>query len=233
MNMVVRVVSQTDEPTSERQRYRLAGWAAIVAAIAFLVQPLSVGFLPFDLQEMRDPVELSDYWWAGSLQSAEFAVMAGAVFVLVAAARGIAPQSQWQQVTWGLGVVSGVGFLLQSALSAATYSWWLMQDASSFTPDTEVRSAILFGTFVVGYAFLGTANLATAGWLFGLIFTMRRAGLVGTVFTVFAGLVATVLVIGTVAGFTIPTVLLHLPLWLVLGVKLIRASAAKTVTAPQ
>jgi hypothetical protein len=127
--------------------------------------------------------------------------------------------------------VSGVGFLLQSSLSAATYSWWLMQDASSFTPDPQIRTAILFGTFVAGYTFLGVANLGTAGWLLGLVLGMRRAGLAGMVLMVFAVLVATMLVAGTLSGFTIPTVLLHVPVWVVLGVKLLRAGRAVTATA--
>jgi hypothetical protein len=225
MGMVVRV-SETDQQASDRPAFRLAGWAALVAAVAFLVQPLSVGFLPFDLEEMRDPVALSTYWWAGALQAAEFAVMASAVLTLVVALREVVPQTPWQQVTSALGLVSGVGFMLQAALSAATYSWWLMQDASSFTPDPEIRSAILFGTFVAGYTFLGAANMATAGWLVGLVLAMRRAGLIGSVFTVFAVLVAFALVAGTLTGFTIPTVLLHLPLWVLLGIKLLRTYRA-------
>lgn len=223
MGMMVRVSDGVDGPVTHR-RHRLAGWSALVAAMAFLVQPLSVGFLPFDLEDMRDPVALSEYWWAGTLQAVEFAVMAGGVFVLVAALHEAG--SPWLRVTATLGFVSGVGFLLQSALSAATYSWWLMQDASSFMPDSEVRSAVLFGTFVAGYTFLGAANLATAGWLVGLVAAMRGAGLAGLGFTAFAMVVAGVLIVGTVAGFTIPTVLLHLPLWLVLGVKLLHSSRA-------
>jgi hypothetical protein len=105
-----------------------------------------------------------------------------------------------------------------------------MQDASSFTPDPEIRTAILFGTFVAGYTFLGAANLGTAGWLVGLVLGMRRAGLAGTSLMVFAGLVATLLVAGTLTGFTIPTVLLHLPVWVVLAVKLLREGRARTAT---
>ena len=229
MGMVVRV-SDGGQRASDRARYRLAGWAAMAAATAFLVQPLSVGLMPFELEDMRDPVALSAYWWAGTIQAVQFAVMAGAVFALVVALPGFGSPSPWDRVIVALGAVSGVGFLLQSSLSAATYSWWLMQDASSFTPDPEVRSAILFGTFVAGYTFLGAANLATAGWLLGLVLAMRRSGLAGTGFTVFSVVVATVLVAGTVTGFTIPTVLLHLPLWVALGVKLLRTGRAETAT---
>jgi len=108
MGMVVRV-SDTDERASDRPRYRLAGWAAVVAACAFLVQPLSVGFLPFDLEAMRDPVALSTYWWAGMLQAVEFAVMAVAVLMLVVELQVGWRASPWLRVAWGLGVVSGAG----------------------------------------------------------------------------------------------------------------------------
>lgn len=226
MNMVVRV-SDDSERVSNRGRYRLAGWASVVAALAFLVQPVSVAFLPFDLESMRDPVELSRYWWAGALQSLEFAVMAGAVLLLVTAVQHAAPPA-WPGAMPVLGAVTVVGFVLQSALSAATYSWWLMQDATSVSPDPEARSAILFGTFVVGYAFLGAANLGTAGWLVTLVLTLRRAGMAGRLLTLFSVGVAVLLVLGTVTGFTIPTVLLHLPLWVVLAVTFLRAARAET-----
>jgi hypothetical protein len=226
--MAVRVL-RTSVVDSHRCGLRVAGWAAIVAALAFLVQPLSVGFLPFDLEEMRDPVELSRYWWAGTLQAAEFAVIAVSVLVLVAALRPVWVESAWGRATWVLGLASGMGFLLQAALSAATYSWWLMQDASSFTPDPEARSAVLFGTFVAGYTFLGLANLASAGWLMGLAASGRRSGLIGAAFAAFAVFVAAILTVGTLTGFTIPAVVIHLPLWLALGVKLLRSRPASEV----
>ncbi len=231
MEMVVRV-SDGGEVRQGPGPSRRAGWAAIAAGLAFLVQPVSVGFLPFDLEEVHDPVELSRYWWAGTLQAIEFTVIAVAVLVLVVSLRSVEQQqrSDWGQVTWVLGMASAAGFLLQAALSAASYSWWLMQDASAFTADPEVRSTILFGTFVAGYTFLGMANLASAGWIIGLVAAGRRTGLDGAVFAGFAVLVATALAVGTLTGFTIPTVIAHLPFWLVLGVKLLRARPATAAT---
>jgi hypothetical protein len=226
--MSVRV-SRTVAVDIYQRSYRVAGWAAIVAALAFLVQPLSVGFLPFDLEEMRDPVELSRYWWAGTLQAAEFTVIAVSILVCVAALQPVWVESAWGRATWILGLASGLAFLLQAALSAATYSWWLMQDAASFTPDSEARSAILFGTFVVGYTFLGLANLASAGWIMGLAASGRRSGLIGAAFAGFMLVAAAILTVGTLTGFTIPTVVIHLPLWLALGVKLLRARPASEV----
>ncbi len=96
MGMVVRVSAGGGQST-ELVWFRWAGWAAVVAAAAFLIQPVSVGFLPFDLEEMRDPVALSAYWWAGTLQAVEFAVIASAVFVLVVALWDVGEPTPWQR----------------------------------------------------------------------------------------------------------------------------------------
>ena len=225
MPMVVKV-SGAPAPVEDRRGQRRAGWAAVAAAVAFLVQPLSVGFLPFNLEEVRDPVELSRYWWAGTLQAVEFTVVALAVLVLVSALRPLWHDGPGGGVTYLLGCISGGAFLLQASLSAATYSWWLMQDASEFSPDPQVRSAILFGTFVAGYAFLGLANLASAGWIIGLVISGRHRGWLGVPFSVFALAVAALLAVGTLLGFAIPTVIVHLLFWIMLGVKLLRSAPA-------
>lgn len=222
MDMVVRV-SEGSEARGERRGHRMAGWAAIVASGAFLVQPLSVALLPFDLEAVHDPVELSRYWWAGTLQALEFTVIGAAVLTLVVAVRELGARSVAGQVSCLLGCVSGAAFLLQATLSAATYSSWLMRDASTFVPDAGIRSAILFSTFVAGYAVLGLANLSTAGWLLGFVRWGRPAGLVGAVLTTVLLLVAVLLVLGTVSGVTIPTVLLHVPMWWAVGIALLRA----------
>ncbi|HSJ21940.1 MAG TPA: hypothetical protein VK964_15320 [Nocardioidaceae bacterium] len=204
---------------------RPAGWAGVVAASAFLVQPLSVAFLPFDLQEIHDPVELTSYWWAGSLQAAQFLLIALAVLVMVTQLRRTWPRSALGDVAVVAGAVTAAAFLLEAALSAATYSRWLMMETVSFSDDPTVRGAVLFSTYVVGYSFLGAASLATAVWLVGVVFLGRRRAYVGLAMSVILLALAMLLVVGTVTGFAIPTAILHVVAWAVLGVRLLRISS--------
>jgi hypothetical protein len=224
MGMDIRITRDAAE-TDRSVSLRRAGWAAVVAATAFLIQPLSVAFLPFDLEEIHDPVDLSVYWWAGSLQAAEFLVMGVAVLAMVTQLRRSWPTSALGDVTVVAGVITGAALLLESALSAATYSRWLMMDAAQFSDDPSVRGAVLFSTYVVGYAFLGAASLATAVWLAGVVILGRRQGYLGLPMTVLLTALAALLVVGTVTGFAIPTTMLHLVVWAALGIRLLRHSA--------
>jgi hypothetical protein len=208
-----------------------SGWAAIAAAAVFLIQPLSAAFLPFDLETIHDPMDLTRYWWAGTLQALEFVVMGTAVLVMVSALRRVWPASTLRDVTGAAGLVAGTGLLLEAALSAATYSAWLMEDTARFSDDPSVRGAVLFSTYVSGYAFLGATCVASAVWLVGVVAFGRRLRYLGTVMSVFAGIVAAALIVGVVTGFTIPTVILHVPLWLALGVRLLRARALPAAPA--
>jgi hypothetical protein len=60
----------------------------------------------------------------------------------------------------------------------------------------------------------------------GLVISGRHRGWLGVPFSVFALAVAALLAVGTLLGFTIPTVIVHLLFWMVLGVKLLRSAPA-------
>lgn len=108
-----------------------SGWVALVAGVVFLVQPLSVALLPVNLEEIHDPVELTEYWWAGTVQSVEFFIIGIAVLVMVTALRQVWPVSTLREVAGAAGIVAAAGLLLEAALSAASYSSWLMRDTAT------------------------------------------------------------------------------------------------------
>ena len=137
--MAVRV-SRTGVVDSHRCGLRVAGWAAIVAALAFLVQPLSVGLLSGGgyVEDMRDPLEVDRCWWVGVVAAVEFFAIGVGVLILVTALRRTWPRRGLADLSGVAGQLTGYAFLALAATYLVSHSWWAMPDVALYTDDADV-----------------------------------------------------------------------------------------------
>jgi hypothetical protein len=128
------------EDDGRRSELRLAGRGGLLAGVAFLVQPLSVGLLSGGgyVEDMRDPLEVDRWWWVGVVAAVEFCAVGVGVLVLVTALRRTWPRGGLADVCGAAGSLTGYAFLALAATYLVSHSWWAMPDVALYSDDAEV-----------------------------------------------------------------------------------------------
>jgi hypothetical protein len=222
-----------------RQTYRIIGWAALLAALSNLGQPVVVALTPavFGTSEMvTDPAILRGAAWLAFLEGGIFlGVAVGVGFLvlgmdeLLGSARSVAGSAHIV-----VGIAAAFGWLLVASASLARYSS-VTGAASSF--GEEGRSVFFQGWALSLATGLLLASIASGIWWIGTAVRGLRAGVLGRPLAVFAGLVGALNVLASLLG--IPwLVLLQIPLFIVLGIVFLRragrlaSTPRSTETAP-
>jgi hypothetical protein len=211
---------------------RTAGIAALVAAVAYLVQPIIVFVInPETTGAGGYPVadDLLNVRGLVPLELAEFGTVGVATLVLVVALdrlrRSVGAESVLGTVGTLLGVVGAAGWLGAAALTLGVYGL-LATNLGEITPDPTLQQAVIQGS-LVGDGMLDLGLVGIAGWLAVLGTSGRRAGLVGWPLAIVALVVA--------AGMLLPALILLVPFgglliipgFLALGIGLLVRSRAR------
>jgi hypothetical protein len=173
-------------------------------------------------EDMRDPLRVDSWWWVGVVAGVEFLAVGVGVLVLVTALARTWPSSAVADVARIAGVTCGVAFLALAATYLVSHSWWAMPDTADYSSEAEVRGAIGAALAYVGLIFVALACLGTAVWAVGVVVLSRRLGHLGRVSALTVGVIAAIIGLGTLAQMAIPFAVLHIVLWLTLGVRLVR-----------
>lgn len=219
-----------------RQTYRIVGLGAILAGLAYLVQPLVVTLVPvvFGTNEMvTDPAVLQSRLWLAAIETSAFLGVAVGMGLIVIGFDELLDSagSVLSRAHLFLGLASAFGWLVVASAAGARYSS-VTGTASSF--GQEGRSIffqaqaldIVTGVFV--------ASIASGIWWIGTAVRSRRAGILGRPMAVFAGLVGAVTLLPNLFGLPW-ALLLQIPLFLVLGITFLRRAgglATRSSTEP-
>jgi hypothetical protein len=152
----------------------------------------------------------------------EFLAVGVGVLVLVTALARTWPSSTVADVARIAGVTCGVAFLALAATYLVSHSWWAMPDTATYSSDPEIRGAIGAALAYVGLAFVALACLGTVVWAVGVVVLSRRQGQLGRASALTVGVAAALIGIGTLAQMAIPFAVLHIVLWLTVGIRLVR-----------
>jgi hypothetical protein len=214
-------------PDADRSvELRRAGRGALLAGLAFLVQPLSVGLLSGGgyVEDMRDPLQVDSWWWVGIITGAQFLAVGIGVLILTTSLRQTWPRSGLADVAGAAGLLTAYAFLGLAATYLVSHSWWAMPDVALYTDDAEVRGAVAAALAYLGLVFVALACLGTVVWTAGVVRHTGRVGDVGRGTTITVGIAGALIGLGVLAQMAIPFAVLHVVLWLTLGVRLSRTS---------
>jgi hypothetical protein len=215
---------------------RRAGWGAITAAIALALIPLTVFGAPFVGIEYRAGAEAFDpvtnaQWTAGLLGLVEVVEAIG-IAILVVNVRRALPDAPLRD----LGALAGglwVGALALHAASlmvqntpAQAENWLSLND------DISVRAMIGAAVTVVQWSFFGVAVLAALAWTVTFVRAGRPVGIVGLGSAVPALILASLAAILAALGIIPPAATFaQIPLWLLIGIPLVRRARKVALSA--
>lgn len=222
-----------------RQTYRLIGWAALVAALSNLGQPVVVALAPavFGTSEMvTDPAILRGAFWLALFEGGIFLGVALSVGLLaigmdelLGSVRSVAGRAHMV-----VGTAAAFGWLLVAAASVARFSS-ATGEASSF--GQEGRSVFFQSWALSVVTGIAVASIASGIWWIATAVRGLKAGALARPLAVFAGLVGALNVLGSLLG--VPwLVLLQIPLFLVTAIVFLRragrlsSTPRSTETAP-
>ena len=223
--------------------YRTAGRAAIVAGVAYLVQPIIVFLLDpaagiaYDENDPSafypNPVDALTTWYLGSIQAIEFTVIAVASLLLVLSVgtitrRSLGEAGPWAQATHVLGLIASVGWLLTAGAAFASHLL-VAYSLTDFQVDAETQKLALQAATLGMAPAIALVMVGTGGWMLGLAVTGRRAGLIPAALRVIAVIVGVALLANVLINPTgVPTFgLVVIPAWIALGcVLLVRGRRA-------
>lgn len=212
----------------ERRFYRVAGWAAIIGALAYIAQPIIV-FSLFPPTESTDPAATFDdvasmqsKAWTGPVELLLFATIGAAIMVLaVAVGRLLAERPSlgavWPRVTTILGIISGTGWLFAAAVGAALRSS-VGAALAETGADQTMQRAVIQGANIVVTAGLMLAMIALGGWLIGFIVLGKRSAIIGWPLAVVSALMLCGVLSASVPTVPPMGVLLLIPYLLTLGI---------------
>ncbi|KQO99674.1 hypothetical protein [Leifsonia sp. Leaf264] len=213
---------------TDRRFYLVGGWAAIIGALVYIVQPIIV-FTFFPPTESTDPRAIFDdvasmqaKAWTGPVEVALFTAIGAAIIVLaVAVGRLLAERASlgaiWPRVTTSLGIISGAGWFFAAAVGAALRSS-VGAALAETGADQVMQRAVIQGVNIMVTAGLMLAVIAFGGWLIGFIVLGKRGALIG-----WPLVIVSALMLCAVLSAALPTVpplgvLLLIPFLLVLGI---------------
>lgn len=219
-----------------RQTYRIIGWAALLAGIFFLGQPLVVALAPtiYGTTEMvTDPAVLRGTLWLAFLESGIFLGLAIGVGLLVigmdealGSARSVAGRAHFLT-----GIAAAFGWLLVASIALERYSS-VAGVASSFGEEGRL---VFFQSWALNVTTgIFVASIASGIWWIGTAIRGSKAGVLGRPLALFAGMVGALNVLASLVG--VPwLVLLQIPLFFVVGIVFLRRAGrlAATRTSPE
>jgi hypothetical protein len=171
---------------------------------------------------MRDPLRVDSWWWVGVVAGVEFLAVGVGVLIMVTSLARTWPSSGFADLSKSAGVICGASFVALAATYLVSHSWWAMPDTAMYSSEAEIRGAIGAALAYVGLIFVALACLSTAVWAVGVVVLSRRLGHLGRASAVTVGVAATLIGMGTLAQMAIPFAVLHVVLWLTLGIRLVR-----------
>ncbi len=187
-------------PTRERRLYRTAGFGSVLAAVAWLVQPLLVFVVAGgDAAETPTMDYLLENPWGGPVEAAVFTGIGAGVLVLVMAVEALLAGradavSVPARVTQVCGVIAGSAWILLAGWYMGPYTS-VGKAITEAAPDVAVQQAVLQIHAVGTMGIIVAAGLAFAGWLLGLATVGRTHAVVGRPLAIGAGLAAVVIVV--------------------------------------
>lgn len=206
-----------------RQTYRVAGFAALLAGLSYLVKPLVTALIPavFGTSEMvTDPAVLHGALWLAFIESGAFLGVAVGMGVLVIGIDELlgSPRSVNARAHLLVGVVAALGWLFVGSASAARYSS-VIGIASEFSAEGRTvffqaqAMDLMVGVFV--------ASIASGVWWIGTAMRSPRAGILGRPLAAFAGVSGAFALLPSLFGFPWG-LLVQIPLFIVLGIAFLR-----------
>jgi hypothetical protein len=171
---------------------------------------------------MRDPLRVDSWWWVGVVAGVEFLAVGVGVLILVTSLARTWPNSGLADMSKSAGLVCGAAFLGLAATYLVSHSWWSMPDTATYSGAAEIRGAIGAALAYVGLIFVALACLGTVVWAVGVVVLSRRLGDLGRASSLTVGVVAALIGIGALAQMAIPFAVLHIVIWLTVGIRLVR-----------
>ncbi|MCO8273668.1 hypothetical protein M1L60_24025 [Actinoplanes sp. TRM 88003] len=190
--------------------YRTAGVAALVAAAAYLVQPVLVALGAGEESRMGTAAYLAERTWQGALGGVVFAAVGIALAVTV---RAVAAATGYDGIGSWLGRLSAGAWVAVGGLSLAPYSS-VGVGIDELTTDPTLQRVVAHTVDVVNTGFIAVAAIGFAGWvaLLGAGKVLSRVGVV-----------AALVVVVPILVWSQPWgVLVMIPYLLVLGVVCLR-----------
>ncbi|MPZ74825.1 MAG: hypothetical protein GEU74_16710 [Nitriliruptorales bacterium] len=187
-------------PIRERRLYRTAGFGSVLAAVAWLVQPLLVFVVAgADAPETPTMDYLLENPWGGPVEAAVFTGIGAGVLVLVLAVQALLAGradavSVPTRVTQLCGVIAGSAWILLAGWYMGPYTS-VGKAITEAAPDVALQQAVLQIHNVGAIGIIVAAGLAFAGWLLGLATAGRTHALIGRPLAVGSGLAAAVIVV--------------------------------------
>lgn len=202
---------------------RAGGWGALLAAVAYLGQPVAVTLLYSDPSvDYQSIGYIAANPWNGAVEGAVFTGLATGFALLVVALARAGRDTVGTALTRALGLVSATAWLLVAGLSLGKYSS-VATGTPETVPDPADQVAIVAGIDIAITGFVAAAALAAAGWLVGV----ASGGVVGRGLGVLCALAAAVIVVPMLV-FAVPFgVLVLIPVLLVLGVAFLRRAGQR------
>ena len=206
-----------------RQTYRIIGWAALIAGLSFLGQPVVVALAPavFGTSEMvTDPAVLHGAVWLAFLEGGLFlGIAVGMGFFVIGIDELLGPaRSVTSRAHFLVGLAAAFGWLLVASASVARYS----SVVGTATPFGEEGRTVFFLAQAMDItAGVFVASIASGIWWIGTAVRSPKAGILGRPLAVLAGLAGALGVFPSLFGFPWGA-LFQIPLFIVLGIAFLR-----------
>ena len=228
MSTEFSLTASTDSRGAAKDAHR-AGWGAILAAIALIATPTYVFIAPLlgvtflVGAEKFDPVTNAS-WTIGLFGLFELAQAVGIALLVVGVRRAV--PASWAR---DLGAIAGTVWVTALSLHAATV---IVQNTAaqsetwlSISDEVSVRAMIGASVTVIEWAFLGVAVLAALAWTITYVVAGRPVGIAGLGSGIPALVIASIAAGLAVFGIIPPAAILaQIPLWLIIGIALVRRS---------
>jgi hypothetical protein len=210
---------------------RRAGWGAILAATALILTPLIVFVGPLLGVHFRDGAAAYDpvtnaSWTGGLFGLLELSQAIGIAFLVVGVRRAL--PSGWARDVGALaGTLWVAGLTLQASAFMVQFTQAQAENWRSISDEVSIRATIGAAVTVIEWAFFGVAVFAALAWTIAFFVAGRPAGIIGRGAGIPAIVIASIASALAAVGIIPPAAtLLQIPLWLILGIVLVRRSAA-------
>jgi len=206
-----------------RQTYRIIGWAALLAGLSYLGQPVVVALVPavFGTSEMvTDPAVIRGATWLAFVEGGLFLGVAVGMGLLVIGIDELldSARSVMGRAHFLVGLAAALGWLLVASASVARYSS-VIGAASSF--GEEGRSVFFHAQALDIMTGVFVASIASGIWWIGTAIRSPTAGILRRPLAAFAGVAGAFALIPSLFGFPWG-LLLQIPLFIVLGIAFLR-----------
>jgi hypothetical protein len=219
--------------------YRMIGWAALVAGLAYLALPIVISaLLPavFGTSDLTigspttDPAVVLGARWLAAIEGGIFFVMAAGMGLIVIGTDELAdaPRSLAARAHFLAGVAATFGWLLVAASSAATYSS-VIETATPFGAEGRAVFFLAHAMDITTGVF--AASMASGIWWIGCALYRPVARALGRPMAVVGGIGGAIMLAANLFGIPWGAILL-IPLFIALGVVSLRRASPRRIAAP-